>query len=464
MRTILLLCLCTLNARAMTLDEYMGLVLKKNKLVTSYETSIEASKEKQLAGDVLLDPTLTAGYSVNRDQSIQSVFVIADRRSTTAANLGLTKKFSTGTTLGLTAQTFKYEYDLPVVPGNNGYSTGGLGISLQQSLWRDSFGVATRLRQDRESVTNKLETLGFELQKRLTLIQVESDFWDYLVAREDLKLKQANFDRAKKIDSWTSNRVNNGISDQSDLLQIRALTELRELELASAQTTLTTREAKIKENLDFSQLETLPELTANMTDARPYVQDLAQKKNVVKIDTYLISLEAEVKQKVSQEVVESLRPDLALIGKYNTSSYNVDDREMQQNIAKTDRPVTFVGVSFSWLFGSAKNSQIAAATKDALASQYKAEQAKISGENAWRELLRQYDLSKQNVLTLGKIAQLQRDRAKAEQIKFTKGRSITFNVVNAETDAAQAEVNYLTAKSGLRKLEASTQLFVSIAE
>ena len=463
MRIILFLSICAINVSAMTLDEYMGLVLKKNRLVNSYEISIEASKEKMVAGDLILAPILTAGYSMASDKSEPSA--VADKRSTNTASLGLAKKFSTGTSVTLSAQTLKYEYDIPVVSGNIGYSTGGLGLSLQQSLWKDFLGHATRLRQDRESMTNKLENFGFELQKRITLIQTESDFWDCLVAQEDLKLKQDNFERAKKLDSWTSNRVNNGISDQSDLLQVRALANLRGLELATAKVALKSRETKIKENIDFSQSDSIPELTANLTDTRSYVSDLAKKKNIVKLDTYLTSLEAEVKQKVSEEVVDSLRPDLALLGKYNTSSYNTDNSEMQKNISKTDRPITFVGVSLSWLFGSdAKNSQLLSAKKDALASSYRAEQAKISSENSWQEHLRQYELIKGNVLTLEKIAQLQRDRAKSEQVKFTKGRTITSNVVNAETDAAQAEVNYLTAKSGLRKLEASTQLFISISE
>lgn len=463
MKLILLLGLCTTNAFAMTLEEYMDTVVKKNRLITSYQASVEASEEKRVAGDLLLSPTFTAGYSVLSDKSEPSV--IADRRNTSITNLGLSKKFSTGTLLSLTALTTKLDYEQPVTPGNTGYSTGGLGLVVQQSLWKDFFGVAIRMRRERESLTSQLERLGYELQRRITLIQAEADFWDYMVAQEDLKLKQANFDRAKKLDQWTSNRVSNGISDQTDLLQVRALANLRALELATATQLVKTREAKLKENIDFAPNEQLPDVKADMAQTRPYVLNLSKSKNIVKIDTYLTSLEAAVKQKVSEEVVDSLKPDLTFLGKYNTSSYNVDHSTMQNNMTSTNRPVTYVGLSLSWLFGSdAKSAQLSAAKKEALASRLKADQARITGENSWLDLLRQYELTKQNVLTLEKIAQLQRDRARAEQAKFTKGRTITSNVVNAETDAAQAEVNYLSAKSGLRKLEASSQLYMSIAE
>ncbi len=460
---ILLLSICSTNTFAMTLEEYMDTVSKKNRLINSYQTSAEASQEKRVAGDLLLSPTLTVGYSVLSDKSEPSS--VADKRNTTVTNFGVSKKFSTGTLLSLTALTTKLDYELPVTPGNTGYSTGGLGLVLQQSLWKDFFGVATRMRRERESLTNQLEMLGYELQRRVALIQAETDFWDYMVALEDLKLKQANFDRAKKLDQWTSNRVSNGISDQTDLLQVRALANLRELELVTSAQVVKTREAKLKENIDFAPNEQLPEVKADMAMTRPYVTNLSKSRNVVKIDTYLTSVEAAVKQKVSEEVVDSLRPDLTFLGKYNTSSYNVDHSTMQNNITNTARPVTYVGLSLSWLFGSdAKSAQFSAAKKEALASRLKADQARITGENAWLDLLRQYDLTKRNVLTLEKIAQLQRDRARAEQAKFTKGRTITSNVVNAETDAAQAEVNYLSAKSGLRKLEASSQLFMVIAE
>jgi outer membrane protein TolC len=452
-----------MNVNAMTLDEYLGIVAKNNKKVGSYDISIEASKEKQEAGDLALSPLLTASYSLTSDKSLPTT--VADKRDTTYANLGLSKKFTSGTTLGLSAETNKYEYDAPVTSGNNGYSRGGLGVSLQQSLWKDFFGHGIRLRQDREAATNKLETLGYELQKRATLIEVESDYWDYIVAQEDLKLKQANLDRAKKLENWTSTRVYNGISDQSDLLQLKALAANREVQLALAQDELTFRSEKIKENMGLAKTESLPALTSDLLDMRPYVALLAQKKAVVKIDTYITSLEAHVKQKVSEEVVDNLRPDLSLVGKYNTSSYAVDYQTMNNNIAKSDRPITYVGLNFSWMFGSvAKNSQLSAAKKEALAAQYRAEQAKINGENAWADFLRKYELTKQNVLTLEKVAQFQRDRSKQEQIKFSKGRTITLNVVTAETDSAEADVIYLRAKSGLRKLEATTQLYISTAE
>lgn len=452
-------------SQAMSIDDYLKQAVQKNKNLAAYDLEVESAADKQVAGDLALSPLLTANYSVQTDQSLPFLMLLANKRTTTTTNLGLSKKFSTGTTIGLSGETYKYDYNDPVTPGDTGYSTGRLGISLSQSLWRDSFGSATRMRQTREAATAKLEKFGSELKKRSTLIQIESDYWDYLVAQENVKLKESNFERAKKLDSWTSNRVYNGISDRSDLLQIKALLGQRELELLNAKDELETKATSIRENLDLKPSDPVPNFTSSLTDSRPYVKDLANKPNMIKIQNYLSQLEAQVKQDAAEEVRDSQKPDLNLIGRYYTSSYDVDYGTMQNNLSKTDRPVTFVGLSFSWMFGSdALSAQLSAAKKNALSAKYRAEQEAVVGKNAWQDYLRKYELTKQNVLTLEKIAKFQSERSRQEEIRLSKGRTITFNVVTAETESAEAQVRYLSAKSALRKLEASSLLYTSITE
>ena len=459
---VLLLALTSNLAHSMTINEYLKQVVQKNKTLQSYDIDIEAAHDRQIAGDIFLAPTLTAGYSKASDKSLPSI--VAGTRESEAANLGLTKKFSSGTLLGITAETYKYNLQDLVLPGLSSYSTGRLGLSLSQSLWRDFFGAATRLRQNRDIETGQLEKYTSELQKRGALIQAESDYWDYLVAQEDLKFKKANLERAKKLETWTSNRVYNGISDQADLLQIKALTGRREIELSTAVDELETRAVAIRENLELSSSEPVPELTSSLTEDRPYITELLSKPHVTKIETYVTQLEAKVKQSLAEEVNDSQRPDLSLVGKYYTNSYDQDYATMQNNITKTDRPTTFVGVNLSWSFGDAVSAQNAAAKKAALASKYRAEQKALTGENDWLTFLRQYKLTKENVSTLEKISQYQGDRSKQEQILFSKGRTITINVVTAETDFADAQVAFLKAKSGLRKLEASSLLYTNITE
>ena len=250
-----------------------------------------------------------------------------------------------------------------------------------------------------------------------------------------------------------------------DLLQIQALLSLRELELATAQDDLEAQAIRVRQNLGLSQDESIPEFTTQLLESRPYIDSLKKQGKVVRIENYLNTLDARLKKTVSEEVVDGQRPDLSVVGKYSTSSFDPDYDKMTSNLTRTDYPVTYVGVNFSWYFGSdALSAQASATRKDAVASQYRAQQSEIESENAWKDFLRKYELNKQNVARLEKISQLQSERTKQEQSMFSRGRSVTLNVVNAETDAAEAQVNYLKAKSGLRKLEVSALLFTTVTE
>lgn len=461
-KVVLLMLLVSQAGFAMTLEEYLAQVKKKNRIYTATDLSVEASRDRKDAGDIELAPTVSATYLSSSDKSLPSQ--VAAERKGSEYTLGVSKKFSTGTSISLNGKSTENSYENQN-SGNPDTSTSSLGISLSQSLWKNSFGTGTRLRQNREEAVNKAETLSLDLQRRSVLIEAEASFWDFAVAQEDLKLKEENFERAKKLDRWTSGRVNNGISDRSDLMNVKALMSLRELELQTARDNLKTEEVRLRENLDLAEGEATPQLDGNLAQPRPYINELLKQKNVISIEAYLSVLSAKSKNLVAEEVVDSFRPDLSLVGGYATTAYDPNGHNSLNDVSKTDYPRSYVGVNFTWLFDtSAKKSQISSYKKDALVAQYTADKKQSEGKTAWAEHLRKVKVAQETVKTLEKIADYQKQRVKAEQDKFAKGRTITTNVVTAETDSAEADVKYLKAKSGLKKLEASTLLFTAIQE
>jgi outer membrane protein TolC len=458
------LTLTTLSASGLTLDEYLQKTKDKNPLFKSYEVGVEAAQDKLDSAGRDLSPLLTLGYVKSTDQSLPSQ--LGYKRDVSQYSVGLAKKFITGTTLKLTGelQDFNNPGALPS-SGFQLYSSGAVGVSLSQSLWKDFFGYGTRKKLERERASAALELTAAELQRRAYLMQMEADYWDFLVSSENLKLKRANLERAEKLQRWTASRVSNGISDRSDLLNTKALASLRRVQLETAEEELRTVEARLRENLGLTSTEATPVLRSPLSLQRALVDDLARKKQVTSFEAELAVKEAKAKQGVAEEVVDSLRPDLSLIGSYATTSYNVDRSEAISEVTKKDYPKSAVGLQFSWAIeNSTLSGTRQAAQKEAMAAQLKSERKKQDGANAWRELLRKYEVVKNNVKMLDEVATFQRERAKAEQDKFLKGRSITVYVVNAEADAAEAEINLLRTKAELRKLEASSQLFFSKSE
>ena len=447
------------DAKAISIDEYIGLAKEKNPLLKSYQYSLEAADLRTKAAEIDLAPVLTGNYTKSNDESRPSQ--LGTEREAEIYSLGLSKKFFTGTFVKLDATTGEFHNTAVLIPGFDQYSTGAVGITIQQSLWKDFFGGGTRTKISRLEKLAEIEKLNAELQSRMALYDVESNYWDYALAQENYRLKKANLERAQKIEKWTSDRVGNGISDRADLMNTKALMALREAQFIVAEEELKTQEVRLRDNLQLAENEPTPIINADLGSARPYLINLIKMKNVEKIEARIAALDAQARVLIADETVDGLRPDLSVFGNYTTTSYDRNHDQAVSNMTKDDYPKNTVGVNFTWVFeGGSKSATRDAAKKDALAAHLRADKRRSEGKNSWTDLVRKYDVLKSSVTTLEKVANFQRERAKAEQDKLSKGRTVTANVVLAETDAAEAEINLLRTKSSLRKLEASSLFFI----
>ena len=94
---IMALFLSSQMAKALTIDEYIELAKQKNPVLKAHQESVAAAEAKLSAAEIDLSPVLTAGYLDSTDQSKPSQLGV--KRETQIYNLGLAKKFQTGTAL-----------------------------------------------------------------------------------------------------------------------------------------------------------------------------------------------------------------------------------------------------------------------------------------------------------------------------------------------------------------------------
>jgi hypothetical protein len=135
------------------------------------------------------------------------------------------------------------------------------------------------------------------------------------------------------------------------------------------------------------------------------------------------------------------------------------------NIADLDRPTAKVALNLVYIFDTdVKSAAKNAARKEALASRLIAERKLLDSDSSWSELNRHYAEMTKRVEAAEQIFKLQTDRAKAQNNLFNMGRSITMNVVDAEQDAATAELNLSRLKSEQRKMEATARLYMTVEE
>ena len=461
------------STQAMTLDDYLSLVKKQNRAFISFEKSTEAATARREAGDIELSPTALIKAQTLDDRRPQSFGTfLLNRQQITDYTLGLGKKFSTGTQAQLSADASETKMDaedLSTRPPTNTTQTlgaGTLGISLSQSLWKDSFGTATRLRRDRQAIVESSEKQNYNLQAKQLLVDAESAFWDYLYMKQEVLIRQDSLERAVKIEQWIKRRVSNGIGDSADLYNAQGLRAGRELQLISTQDEMTAAEKKIRDTLELKEQDPLPDLQGEIGGVRGLDQmadGRGQKK--VRLDSYLAVLEAKTKAISAQEVEDSYRPDLVLSGQYKTNSFESSLGDAYQKISNTDKPTSGVALTLTWLLdGDLKNSVRQTARAEALAAALRQERKLLESQSSWSEINRRHHELTRKIQAALVASDLQTKKANAERDKLSKGRSITSEVVLAEQDAAESQLTLNKLRAEQRKLEAQGRLFITLEE
>ncbi|HEY8269846.1 MAG TPA: TolC family protein [Pseudobdellovibrionaceae bacterium] len=470
---LLSLVFCHLGASAMTLEEFLSEVRKRNKDFQALGTSQEVAEDRREAGDIGLSPVLTiAGGYLSDEKQPQTIGtkVVSHQYS-----VGIAKEFSSGTQVSLSGNVQQIQIsDIPQGSPSylSNYALGSLGISLSQSLWKNAFGAGTRLRQKRQASAAELEKQTYNLQQRQILIDAETAYWNYLYQQDELQMRRESLERAKRIETWLRRRYRDGINDKADYLNAQALTASRDLLLTTARDHALAAEQSIRVLLELDPKEKPPVLDSDFKkprDLRVLVgADLkgVSSGRVVRLDAYLASLEARTKSIGAQEVADALKPDLVLQAAYNTNS-NIQNTTTQalNKINDLDIPTTQVGLKFTYVFDTdAKISQGDVSRKEALAAQLKSERKMIESESSWSELQRRYGEMLKQIEMADRISQVQSARAREQAIKLSRGRAVTSDVIISEEDASTSLLTLNRLHVEARKMEAQSRLFVRLSE
>jgi outer membrane protein TolC len=461
--------LVSASDQVVTFDGYLESVMRNNQLFESLKLAEESAEQKRVASDFDLSPMLTASIRQLDDRKLQpfGAAAVLDRTKVFDYQFGIAKKWSTGTTTQLSAsladQTLRFGNptinqfsDIPIV-------TSQLGLSLQQSLWKDGFGHLVSIRQEREDQALKMARLSRKLNEAQVLIKAEQAFWDYVYHKEEVRQRKDSLDRAKKIEGWFKNRLNNGLSEDSDLIGSQSLVALRELQLAMAEDSLIAVSRDVKQSLQLPLDSDLPPFTTNLNpQSHPLYAKVRSKEilTLVRLDYLLTKMEADLKSKVVSEVKEQLKPDLLLEAKYNTNSIQNNTADSLAGITDMSRPTQAIGLKLAWAFGGdAKSAQIKSAQYERQSAEIKAARLKLESDYLMHELYRRYQELDKKIRIAENAARLQSLKAKAEQSKLTKGRAVTSQVIQAEQDASESELTLIKLKAEQLKLLSQFRLF-----
>jgi outer membrane protein TolC len=193
----------------------------------------------------VFDPLLTGGVSGSRERGEfrsggPAGVTTEDRRSGTAAELGISEFFPTGTEVGIdvsTERTWSNRY-------SDQHATRA-GLTVTQALLR-GVGLNTNLASLRQA---RIDTLASQYELRgfaeSLIARTERAYWDYALAKRQIEIVAVSLELAEQQLRETEERIKIGTLAEIELAAAKAEIALRRVALINARTILATARLRL---------------------------------------------------------------------------------------------------------------------------------------------------------------------------------------------------------------------------
>lgn len=437
------------NANILALEKYLSQVEANNPEVKSLNLTIEAMDKKVRELDLVYAPFLSGGYSYLNDRSGPGFGSIlpTEKMQADSWNLGLNKKFLSGTSLSLGYSSSKAKFDLlsptKIIGDEEFANFTGYEIRpflrVEQSLLRDFNSGQTQAGIKKIKAAILAARYAQIFKKQQILVAARSAYWSLAFAREVILSREASLTRAEKLLKWNEQRVSLDLADKSDLFQSEAAYKLRQLNLQLA------REEEIKAGRNFNELrgisgDSVEEQTEILADrASDYANVNVLTRTGQRADVLSAQALYQSSQFANQETFYRSLPELNVFGSASLRGLGLSYVAARSQISGADKPAYNVGLTLIVPLDYATLSKVKKgyqldyqAAKDALAK------AELSAKNDWEQLLRNWSNVKSRLKLATEIREIQEKRVSEERFKFERGRTSTFLLLTAENDLDEA--------------------------
>jgi len=448
----------------LSLDNFLSQVSEKSPALEAARQSRKGLQLKPLEIAMIYSPLFNAGYSFTDSQAEPTSLTSPDRTKFTNWQLGLTKKWFTGTTTILSYGMNNTRLYFPAFPPAMAVFSSFLPpsdsfdakptLTVSQSLLRDFMGGITDTGIAKVQHAAKAGERMTAYGEQAAMLQAEMAYWSLALARATVEFKKKSLERTTKLKDWTERRVKLNLADQADLLQTDAALRLRTLDLQMSEEDA--ESAARKFNLARGQegtevAETLPEMGPRIASLEKMPEQTGERLDVQAARESLISAEA-----AADETFYRSLPDLSVFGSITENGHDTSASGAHSKAMQGDWPAWTVGATLTApldLFTLAKvrqgyNSDFAGAKASFKKTDMEATQDWEALKNKWAHVKARLELARD-------VVKLQEERMIGEQKRLENGRILTFQYLSAQDDFDSAQLTYL--RLGLEKISVEAQ-------
>jgi outer membrane protein TolC len=438
---------------AVTLKDYLSRIEANNHEVKAADLGINALEKKMSELDIAYTPfaSFDASYIIDKSGvGFGSTLPTQEMRAATI-DAGFNKKWETGSALsaGLSASeaSFDLYYPYEIFPSQfltdfAGYQVRPF-VRFDQSLLKE-FGKNGQSRSGIKKVKSSMNAAIYLrlFSRQQVLLKARAAYLSLSLAREVVAFRQSSLERAQKVLDWTEKRYKLDLVDQADLLQSRAALKLRQLNLQAAVQDELTALGNFNELLGVNgkgadyDLENISDLLNSGGE----VETLSRSGK--RADVFAASNNYESARFANKEAYLRSGPELGAFGMTSLNGVDLSASNAFSQVIEAQKPMFTFGINyvipldFSNVSTTRKGYE-----QDEKAALESVTETEISAEHDWAELNKNWANVRLQLQLSQEIKNIQEARVNAEQQKFQRGRTTTFNVLNAENDLDDATLN-----------------------
>ncbi len=445
----------------LTLEDFLKQVEGKNQSVTASKLIVEGTQERASEGKLIFRPSFFAqAQSAIDKKPTTNVNAQGDRTDYSFLTAGIQEQFNFGL-VGKLGYSFSHTkiYDaLPTFLPVSDFHDGIASLELSQSLWRNFLGRESGSQET--IITSQVQATKHSenFKIKATLAQAETLYWSLSQVRKVVKVQKESLERALKIRTWNQNRLKSGLAENADFLQADANYKAREYELKSSSQELKNLQRSVN-SLRGIDNDSIDEEVESVDSNKIKKLTLPSKEDLR--DDTKAALEVQKISKASADLsIEKNKPTLEVYGSYAMNGRNPAKDTALTNSLKTNHDTKAIGIRFSTPidFGTTTNN-ITGYKKEQIAAEQNFQRKLFEQEQQWNDLVSRFEDAKIKLSLVEKIEEAQKFKAANERERLSKGRTVTFQVLNFEQDYAQSELTRIQNETNILNIYAQLKTF-----
>jgi len=427
--------------------------LRANKDILVASLAAEADEQRIGAAKGEFDPTVFVEFSRGRTSApVLGPPLARSEEAEGAFSAGIRQRVWTGTAweLGFVSD---YVRDLNATGALNPSYGSEVRLSVEQDLLKDAGSDINRTAILVARNNWRISQERFRSEIIETLFQVEVAYWDLYLALADLKVREEQLERAKKLVARAEAQVNVGLSPRLDIVRAKSSAAAQEVGISRARNEIKRLRHRLLRLLGIMDVGAA-DAEFELADAPPselFHTDLAEAVEIAQ-KARPDYAEAKLAIQTSELQLRFLKnqklPRLQLFGEYSLTALDDEFGDSLDGVEEGDYSSWLVGLRFEVpLPDRTSYFQYTAAQLEhrKAKAQLEALTERITREVA--DALADLRAAEERIAVAQQARQLAEDLLRAEEKSYSLGRSNSLDVLDAQQALAAAERDEVSART-----------------